>query len=371
MTVALGAIIVRSLPQMFHIQSHSALRAFLAPNRSDWRGLIAAMLLVFIPFLIAQGLIATTNVSLSDYGWVANILIQFSFSGVLSIAIGGLLIATVMHFWKGRRFEPLPVAIGWYLAAGLIAGLTIPAFGIFKQMILPQAGFPWDVRLAAWDRALFFGTDPWRITHSLFSSLQAMQIFDFFYSKVWMVLMYGFPAFVVALVTNVETRFRLILCWIVSWVIVASIMAYLFGSAGPCYYNQFIGPHQGFAEMNARLASLLAEAREQGGTIDALQFQPMLAGSYKSMNFAPAGGISAMPSMHVAMTALFAIAGFKIHRWAGWIMVVFSAIIWVGSIHLGWHYALDGIVGIPAMVLIWVILQRVPMPFISQKAESL
>jgi hypothetical protein len=66
-----------------------------------------------------------------------------------------------------------------------------------------------------------------------------------------------------------------------------------------------------------------------------------------------AGGISAMPSLHVALAVLFACAGFACHRAAGWAMTAFAFVIWFGSVHLGWHYAVDGLIGGALAVVLW------------------
>jgi hypothetical protein len=70
-------------------------------------------------------------------------------------------------------------------------------------------------------------------------------------------------------------------------------------------------------------------------------------------------GISAMPSVHNALAALFAMASFKLNRIAGWLLTFYAAFIWIGSIHLGWHYALDGIVAIALTFGIWHVCGRI------------
>jgi len=57
-------------------------------------------------------------------------------------------------------------------------------------------------------------------------------------------------------------------------------------------------------------------------------------------------GISAMPSMHVALPVLYMLAGFRENRWLGWAFLVYLIAILIGSVHLGWHYAIDGYVSI-------------------------
>jgi membrane-associated phospholipid phosphatase len=65
-------------------------------------------------------------------------------------------------------------------------------------------------------------------------------------------------------------------------------------------------------------------------------------------------GISAMPSMHVGTSVLFAILGFSAgKKWLGYLMSAFAFLIFIGSIHLGWHYAIDGYAGAAIAVACW------------------
>ena len=64
-------------------------------------------------------------------------------------------------------------------------------------------------------------------------------------------------------------------------------------------------------------------------------------------------GISAMPSLHNAIAVLYALIAFRIGKAIGIFMSLYAAIIFVGSVHLGWHYAVDGIIAAIAMYAIW------------------
>jgi hypothetical protein len=70
-------------------------------------------------------------------------------------------------------------------------------------------------------------------------------------------------------------------------------------------------------------------------------------------------GISAMPSIHVGMCvllALLAFAGGK--RRLGWFFAALTATIFLGSIELGWHYAVDGYAGAVVALATWFLAGR-------------
>lgn len=242
--------------------------------------------------------------------------------------------------------------LAWYLTAATIGGATIPIYGIFKQLLLPARGFPLDPALAAADRLLFLGHQPWEVTHAVLGTLWPTVVIDSAYSAA-MILMVVFPILAIALVRTPLDRFRLLGCWLAGWIVVGTVFAWLLASAGPCYFDTLIAPNPGFRALGAHLDQLAAQARAHGLVIGARDFQPVLLAAQASGHYAPAGGISAAPSVHVTMATLFAIAGFRITRPVGWLVTGFAALIWIGSIHLGWHYAADGILGAAIMLLLW------------------
>ena len=65
-------------------------------------------------------------------------------------------------------------------------------------------------------------------------------------------------------------------------------------------------------------------------------------------------GISAMPSVHVAIAIAIALwlqrYRIRVLTILGWL---YAAAIYVGSIHLGWHYATDGMFSAAMVLLVW------------------
>jgi hypothetical protein len=58
------------------------------------------------------------------------------------------------------------------------------------------------------------------------------------------------------------------------------------------------------------------------------------------------GGISAMPSLHVAMVFLTAYWLAVAKRWTAIITVPWVLLVWTATVVLGWHYILDGVGGV-------------------------
>jgi membrane-associated phospholipid phosphatase len=58
------------------------------------------------------------------------------------------------------------------------------------------------------------------------------------------------------------------------------------------------------------------------------------------------GGVSAMPSLHIAMVALTAIWLGAVRRWTLFVTVPWVLLVWMSTVVLGWHYIVDGAAGL-------------------------
>lgn len=131
-----------------------------------------------------------------------------------------------------------------------------------------------------------------------------------------------------------------------AWLVIGVVAAYAFSSVGPIFYDRVYGGHK-FAELDAVL--------RQQAPLTTLAAD-ILWRLHLSRIPAFGDGISAFPSMHVTMTTWFALV-LNRTRFAplGW---TYLALIWVGSILLGWHWAFGGIVGGLGMIGLWRIAPR-------------
>jgi membrane-associated phospholipid phosphatase len=92
--------------------------------------------------------------------------------------------------------------------------------------------------------------------------------------------------------------------------------------------------------------------------IQALAGQEYLWTIYEKGILVWGSGISAMPSVHVSMAFLYVLLTYRRHPIAFWAFCLYALLIMIGSIHLGWHYAVDGYVAIPCTWIIWWIIGK-------------
>jgi hypothetical protein len=298
-------------------------------------------------------------------------LVYFSGSVVLWMAVG--TVALSVHVVRRARqsgSEPFLSAFvresleaRWNRDRGL--GLLWPpllfsalmaSFNAFKQMVLPQAGFSFDPWLARADRMLFFGHDGWRVTHALLGSPKVTGMIDSFYHGWFVPMSLGVILCAWLPASTYRLRTQYLLSYISVWIGLGSILAYLFPSAGPCFYSHFVGPAPEYDGLIQRLREIQALNSEP---LMALRNQAYLIHAHAGDRLLIGGGISAMPSVHNGLAALFAVAAWQVSRPLGCVLAAYALLIWVGSIHLGWHYGLDGVVSVALTFGIWRICGRV------------
>ena len=127
--------------------------------------------------------------------------------------------------------------------------------------------------------------------------------------------------------------------------VVGTLLATLLSSAGPIFYDQILN--------DTRYADLLATLRQRAYNEHVLYYSNYLMESYKTGTPVLGAGISAMPSMHVAIATLNALYLARLNRWAGVAGWSFAIFIVFGSVYTGWHYVEDGYVAMLVVILIW------------------
>lgn len=241
--------------------------------------------------------------------------------------------------------DPKRLANG--IPAYLALVLLIYAFGRFKPGIPAIQPFVWDVAFYEIDRMLHFGVDPWRLLQPIFGNTIMTIAIDGVYCLWFAVMYFGFTQYAFTKRYTVE-RMRFFIAFFLVWSVGGMVLAVVFSSAGPVYFTLAGNTFDPYA-------ALMSQLHEVGKVwpLFALNAQKLLAQSYLGQGELAIAGISAMPSLHNATAALLAFAGFQVSRKLGWAGVAFAVAILLGSVHLGWHYAVDGYAGVAIAAVIW------------------
>ncbi len=151
--------------------------------------------------------------------------------------------------------------------------------------------------------------------------------------------------------SNRQLRKQFLLSFAVSSILVGTLLATTLSSVGPCFYGKVVGLPDPFAPLLAFLNSVSETA-----PVAALHVQELLWDGYQGHH--RFYGISAMPSMHLALPTLYVLVGFRTKRWLGWAFLAYLVAILIGSVHLAWHYAIDGYVSIAVVLAVWAVVGR-------------
>jgi hypothetical protein len=222
-----------------------------------------------------------------------------------------------------------------FLAASLMV-LFLVSFAWMKQLIPIFIPFSWDQTFSDLDQLFFFGTQPYELLDVVFAHPFIISFFAGAYS-FWLFLLYFVLLACCFGVTDARSRMQYLVAFTLTWALGGNLLATLFSSAGPVYYERL-----GLGDTYVPLMQMLKDA-STFPVNSVLELQETLWTLYAhpvSLN-----AISAMPSMHVGSTVLMAIYAFQLGRWAGIVASIFAGVIMIGSVVLGWHYAVDGYLG--------------------------
>ncbi len=314
--------------------------------------------------VIAIALVAALLMILqSDAGVSAVLEVAFSYGlGIASIVVVLLL---VQFFWARLKQQTDADPMAWYRAyaaqinwGDIVASLfaltvTVSCFTVYKGTVVGAGGYGFDAMFIAWDRTIFAGNDPWVLTHAMLPSVYATKVIDILYHPTFLPMVVGF---IVCIAAKAKTplRYTYMVAYLASFVIIGMITASALHSAGPIYEGTLFGDGQTFDELAKRLAAQNTEA----GPFSAVFAQGYLLQLNEQGTTGIGGGISAMPSMHIVLAFLWVFAAYHLNRVLGIVVTFYAIVIWFGSVHLGWHYFVDGLVGLIMLSVIWYVAGR-------------
>lgn len=261
------------------------------------------------------------------------------------LLLGGLLGAALLH--SPRRpltFMKEKLRDRGLGALAILAVLVVSAsaFTTLKHEYAFIVPFHSDQLLADLDATLHFG-DPWRLARAIFPETLDSVLFSL-YSQLWFVEVAAVLVYA-AFIGAQADRERYFVSFALTVILLSSVVRIAGSSAGPVFYDRMMG--------GDRFADLILALKASPAGPRTLALTDYLYASYTSQRTVLGTGISAMPSLHVALAflnALFLAGRSKVGGTLAWI---YAGIILFGSVYFGWHYALDGYVSIICVLIIW------------------
>lgn len=241
-------------------------------------------------------------------------------------------------FAREKLMQALPVFIAFIVFMSVFTSL--------KGMIPLFKPYVWDATFAAWDHRLHGGIDPWRLLQPALGFPWLTSLLNLVYN-LWFPVMFAVLYWQLFDLRRPTLRMRFFWAFFLTWMVNGTILAMYFSSAGPCFYEDVVHDPR-YAEQMTYLKDAAAQY-----PVWAVATQQMLWQSYQNNLTVIGSGISAMPSVHVAMVALFALLSWQYGRKARVFFILFAIMIFIGSVHLAWHYAVDGYLGAFITAVLW------------------
>jgi hypothetical protein len=262
----------------------------------------------------------------------------------------------------GQRFGTVERAGGFVLVSILLP-IFINTTLCWKAAIPRIQPFAWDADLARADLALHFGMAPWRLLQPVLGHPVVTWVVDRLY-YLWIPLVTGLVYWQVWN-PHREERARFFLTYTVGWIVLGTVLATLLSSAGPCYYASIVGDPGPYGPLMDYLRAV-----NVSHPLISIEVQGILWHQYRVGAVTPWNAISAMPSIHVAMPVVFTLVGRRFHKGLGAFFLVYGILVFIGSIHLGWHYAVDGYVSVIVMLAVWWWSGRVVRRHLDHRAAD-
>lgn len=299
---------------------------------------------------------------LIPYYGVASILVTL-------LVVLGAIFVQVCKLAKTLHPDPLGQIRARWLKQSFFIRLLLPTIAVplfmtgfvtLKAAATMAVPYNWDLLLTDIDHWLF-GVDPWIPLHQALNRGYIPDFLQFWY-LAWQLIL---PATLASVAIWMKPRNAAVFytAMFMTWVVAGVLLAVLMHSAGPALVYVFDD------ELGRRFDPLTVSLlNTMGSESRILEVHAGLALSVGDHLVSRGGGISAMPSVHLAVTGIYVCALWTRRHWR-LAALAFAATIWIGSVYFGYHYVTDGPIGFAIAIGSWVASRRL-VDYLGQRSAA-
>jgi hypothetical protein len=319
-----------------------------------WRGANIAVPVAMLVYAATAALLCQALGQAQDFRldvYLAPFYVSYLFYG--AVIGSALLVRRILNrgdkhlLWFARTW-PIEEFIARLIAALpflLMWPIFMSGFTSIKNLLNDTVPFTWDHELLTLGLQLHFGKPLWQWL--AIDSPPVTHMLEFIYA-FWGVLLVAVPFSVCLRHPDCPKRTQFLVSHLLVLVLLGNVVAGMFMSAGP-FWLQFSGHHH---YPYAPLFDYLMRT-DPDGSFSAVTYQRYLWEARRHTGTWFGTGVSAFPSIHVAVAALYVLFGWQFGRLARVASILFLIAIMIGSVHLGWHYAFDGYAGMAGAAVIY------------------
>lgn len=230
---------------------------------------------------------------------------------------------------------------------GVICAYMALFFIIQKSSLRWVLPYAWDPDFARWDKLVHFGRFPQEYLMDWFAGPGFNSLMQLAYLG-WFLFMYVGLGYALFCERDRLRKLQFVWVFLLSWALLGGFGATVLSSVGPVYYHHF---YPDLPDVYKRLTDYMLANKNDIASVVYIQ-KKLLAWNYNFAVIVP-NGISAMPSMHAAISTLVTLLAFGINRVVFAASLAFAVTVVVSSIYLGFHYAIDSYFSIIAVSFMW------------------
>jgi hypothetical protein len=241
-----------------------------------------------------------------------------------------------LRAWWARHFGARSIVAGVRYVITLTIVMTV--YSSVKQAIPFINPTLTDQTLIAIERAVHLGWNPaWALQEVQWPTWWLLFLDNAYYAWFTVMPLVG-GYFLVH--RNRRKKYHFLSAFMAIW-LVGVAWGLLFPSHGPCYVDSGNFPPAGMIMSRGTQVWLW-------DNYTALSEITM----YGLGNLVYGCGLMALPSLHVTVVCLFAVFLWNEGPWLRWGSIAFALVIFIGSVQSGWHYAIDGYLG---LLIAWLV----------------